>query len=245
MRLYNSILLRCPNYFFIPLRGRKYYINWRSHDQLTDYQNLTRGWPSVYEQWHSELKDSILPSEFQALDINRLPRHLRSRSKCKVEPFLPIEVEGTPLDYKRRLYALYGSSSLVDPSELFPTSRDIKYERLKESQFERPVMEVINEKKDEKEAFKLKVAQTMKNIQREMEKMPKLIEKLNSHQAALRENKILRESKNKELLEEARDRFGYRVDIRDEKFLKLKQEKFQEEIEDKKRIKRGKKSAQR
>lgn len=112
----------------VPWRSKKYYLGWRDPFSLNDYDNLSKGYPSVTEQWEAEWSSTnIVPRELKAFDINRLPHHLVARNK-RVP--LPIKYDHERRHcYQRLLFGIYGLSSGVNPCELFDSYEDLEREK--------------------------------------------------------------------------------------------------------------------
>lgn len=115
---------------FFPLysnqrRGKKYHPVWWDPFSLNDYDNLSKGHPSVQEQWDAEWASSeIVPRELKAFDISRLPQNLNARNKRIPVP-IKYDYEKT-LAYQRRLFGIYGLASGVNPCELFDSYEELQ-----------------------------------------------------------------------------------------------------------------------
>ncbi|KAG5448181.1 hypothetical protein CSKR_105689 [Clonorchis sinensis] len=193
-----------PSVQILPCRFKKYYPSWKTPFILDDFQTFTQSSPSSYEEWNREWKKSNLPKALQSFDISRLPSHLKKRLRPTKDFFIESSPVESTLDYKRRLFA--------------------KFESALEKATERPIEEVLEEAKRAKVAFDELVNERIKNIKSNMKKMPELIEKHELQKSKQHSISELEEQKRKAVLEEARDRFGYYLDPRDPKFIKLKQE---------------------
>lgn len=109
-------------------RGKKYYPIWWKPFNLNDYDNLSKGYPSVQEQWDAEWSSTeIVPHELKALDINRLPHHLSARHKRNPVP-IKHSHEKT-MTYQRRMFGIYGLKSGVDPCKLFDSCEELEREK--------------------------------------------------------------------------------------------------------------------
>ncbi|KER27155.1 hypothetical protein T265_05766 [Opisthorchis viverrini] len=189
-----------------------------------DFQTFTQSSPSSYEEWNREWKRSDLPRALQSFDISRLPSHLKKRLRPTKDFFVESSPVESTLDYKRRLFGEYGFISGVDPSILFVDPEVASFESSLGQATERPIEEVLEEAKQAKAAFDELVNERIKNVKSNMKKMPELIEKHEFQKSKQHSISEVEEQKRRAILEEARDRFGYYLDPRDPKFIKLKQE---------------------
>ncbi|CAL8106635.1 unnamed protein product [Calicophoron daubneyi] len=214
-------------------RFKKYYRSWRVPYSLDDAQTLSRSEPNPYERWNEEWKESNIPKELQPFDITFLPGYLKARSRPSTSFFAVRSLSETTLDYRRKLFGRYGLASGVDPSSLLFDSRSVEFEKLIESQNEKPVDEVLNQRKTEKAAERQKTEELMRTIQKNMQKMPEYIEKHLTQKLKQSRQNELQAAKQKRIMEEARDRFGYYLSPHDPKFKKLR-----EEIEEREKLER-------
>ncbi|THD20808.1 Growth arrest and DNA damage-inducible proteins-interacting protein 1 [Fasciola hepatica] len=222
---------------FCPTRTKKYYPAWYIPYCLDDYQNVTRSKPNPYEMWDREWKAAGLKTrELQPFDISLLPQHLKLRLKPTREFFQPKYRAELSLDYKRRLFGVYGLASGVDPATLFVEPRTDSFDQAVEQATTRPIPEVLEERRRaEREASEAE-EKLMKNIKTSLAKMPELLTKYEAQQQKQAEQTEIRELKKKAILEEARDRFGYYVGPQDPKFKKLR-----EEVEEREKLMRKEK----
>ncbi|KAA0185662.1 Growth arrest and DNA damage-inducible proteins-interacting protein 1 [Fasciolopsis buskii] len=211
--------------YICPTRAKKYYPGWRVPYSLDDFQNVTRSKPNPYEAWDNEWKAAGLRSrELQPFDISLLPQNLKWRLKPTKEFFQPKFRSELTLDYRRRLFGVYGLASGVDPATLFLEPRTDKFDQAVEEATTRPISEVLEERqRREKEAAEAE-EKLMKNIKASLAKMPELLTKFEAQKQKQAELAEAKELKKKEILEEARDRFGYYVSPQDPKFKKLREE---------------------
>ncbi|OON23639.1 hypothetical protein X801_00454 [Opisthorchis viverrini] len=216
--------LCAPSVQFLPCRFKKYYPSWKTPFILDDFQTFTQSSPSSYEEWNREWKRSDLPRALQSFDISRLPSHLKKRLRPTKDFFVESSPVESTLDYKRRLFGEYGFISGVDPSILFVDPEVASFESSLGQATERPIEEVLEEAKQAKAAFDELVNERIKNVKSNMKKMPELIEKHEFQKSKQHSISEVEEQKRRAILEEARDRFGYYLDPRDPKFIKLKQE---------------------
>ncbi|VDK39494.1 unnamed protein product [Taenia asiatica] len=243
---------------FVPSRSKKYYPGWRDPFSLTDYDNLSKGNPSVTDQWETEWSSAkVVLYELKAFDINRLPHHLVARDR-RIP--LPVKYDHERrLAYQRRLFGVYGLSSGVNPCELLDSYEYLARENVIKRRLE-PDIEEFKRGEAEKNVAKAKVEEerygqsgsvsfsrlflsylkgfhdelvpsspdllTVHNLQR----LPEIMGRYRANQVKKAQAAQAQEEKRRKLLEEAcaRDRFGYYVDHRDPKFLKLVEEKHDE-----------------
>ncbi|VDM32619.1 unnamed protein product [Hydatigera taeniaeformis] len=218
----------------IPSRSKKYYPGWRDPFSLTDYDNLSKGYPSVTDQWESEWSSTkVVPHELKAFDINRLPHHLVARNR-RVP--LPVKYDHERrLAYQRRLFGVCGLSSGVNPCTLFDSCEFLAKENELRKRLE-PDIEEFKRMEAEEKAMKAKVEEEkIRKITENLERLPEIMEKYRANQEKKAQEIRSQEGKRRQLLEEAcffsivaRDRFGYYVDRRDPKFLKMVEEKQEE-----------------
>jgi len=76
------------------------------------------------------------------------------------------------------------------------------------------------------------------NVQKQMSRMPQFIKEFHAKKEKAAEQEQLQKAKHLELLEEARDYFGYSIDPRDPRFEEMKLKKEEEEIKEKKKKKK-------
>ncbi|TKS92434.1 Growth arrest and DNA damage-inducible proteins-interacting protein 1 [Collichthys lucidus] len=160
------------------------------------------------------------------------------------EPYLPDkDSEKTPqwqktARYDRKLFGRYGSASGVDPASLWPSHEELDKIIAEETEWN-PPLEVMLKNIEAKEKLESeKRLAREKLIAANMAKMPKMVadwrrEKRETKQK-LKEEKARREK----LLAEARERFGFAVDPRSNKFLEMVAEIEKEEKKKKKLMKR-------
>ncbi|KAL5106650.1 Growth arrest and DNA damage-inducible proteins-interacting protein 1 [Taenia crassiceps] len=219
---YQKLLFR-----FVPSRSKKYYPGWRDPFSLTDYDNLSKGYPSVTDQWDTEWSSTkIVPYELKAFDINRLPHHLVARDRRVT---LPIKYDHERrLAYQRRLFGIYGLSSGVDPCKLFDSSEYLVKENEIKKRLE-PDIEEFKRREAEENVVKMKAEEErIRKVTENLERLPEIMEKYRANQEKKAQAAQAQEEKRRKLMEEARDRFGYYIDHRDPKFLKLVEEKHEE-----------------
>ncbi|VDD75141.1 unnamed protein product [Mesocestoides corti] len=217
-----TFLLRTTN------RGKKYYPGWRNPFNLTDHDNLSKAAPSITEQWEADWASSkVVPPVLKAFDISRLPHHLVSRNKREPPP-VKYDHERHHA-YQRRLFGLYGLSSGVNPCELFDSKEDLEREKEIKKLLEPEIEEF---KRNQAEAIAMKAREEEQRVQKITANLQRLPEMLAKYRAT-QEKKALEaqtlEAKKRQLLEDARDRFGYYVDRHDPKFIRLVQEKEEAE----------------
>ncbi|KAL5966697.1 Growth arrest and DNA damage-inducible proteins-interacting protein 1 [Taenia solium] len=214
---------------FVPSRSKKYYPGWRDPFSLTDYDNLSKGYPSVTDQWETEWSSTkVVPCELKAFDINRLPHHLVARDR-RIPLTVKCEHERR-LAYQRRLFGIYGLSSGVNPSELLDSYEYLARENAIKKRLE-PDIEEFKRREAEANVAKAKVEEErIRKITENLKRLPEIMEKYRANQGKKVQAAQAQEENRRKLLEEAcaRDRFGYYVDHRDPKFLKLVEEKHEE-----------------
>ncbi|KAM3176108.1 hypothetical protein ACTXT7_007161 [Hymenolepis weldensis] len=220
-------------------RGKKFHPVWWDPFSLNDYDNLSKGHPSVQEQWDAEWASTeIVPHELKALDINRLPHNLDARHKRIPVP-IKYDYEKT-LPYQRRMFGIYGLKSGVNPCEIFDSyeklEREMELKRLLEPDIEEFKRTRAQEKAEEAEAN----AERIRKVKENLKRLPEVMEKYYASQAKKVESAKAMNEKKRQLLEDARDKFGYYVDHRDPKFLKMVEEKQEEEKLAKKATKKKK-----
>ncbi|CDI97931.1 growth arrest and DNA damage inducible [Echinococcus multilocularis] len=224
-----SVSSPCHKLLFlcVPSRSKKYYPGWRDPFSLTDYDNLSKGYPSVTDQWEAEWSSTkAVPCELKAFDVNRLPHHLIARNRRIPLP-VKYDHEQRPA-YQRRLFGIYGLSSSVNPCELFDSYEYLAREGEIKKRLEPDIGE-FKRRRIEANAAKAKVEEErIRKITENLERMPEILEKYRANQEKKAQAAQVQEEKRRQLLDEARDRFGYYVDHRDPKFLKLVEEKHEE-----------------
>lgn len=141
-------------FLFVPSRNKKYYPGWRDPFSLTDYDNLSKGYPSVTDQWETEWSSTrVVPYELRAFDTNRLPHHLVARDR-RIP--LPVKYDHERrLPYQRRLFGIYGISSGVNICELFDSHEYLARENEIKKRLE-PDIEEFKRRKAEENVAKAK-----------------------------------------------------------------------------------------
>ncbi|VDL98995.1 unnamed protein product [Schistocephalus solidus] len=226
----SSNMLRAPTLHFItplirvPVRTKKYFRSWRRPYSLNDYFNLSQAKPDVYQQWEAEWEAAAhLPRVLKAFDINRLPHSLVSRAKSHC---LPVEGGREQLPgYQRRLFGIYGLASGVDPGQLLDSCEFIAREREIKEHLEPDIDTFKAQAAKRRQEEAQKTEERMQRISANLERLPAMLEKYEAAQAKKAAAVEALQAKKKELLEQARDRFGYYVDTRDPKFIRLVEEK--------------------
>ncbi|KAM7534356.1 hypothetical protein Aperf_G00000114678 [Anoplocephala perfoliata] len=218
---------------FLPIfsnqrRGKKYHPVWWDPFSLNDYDNLSKGHPSVQEQWDAEWSSSeIVPRELKAFDINRLPQNLTARNKRIPLP-VKYDRERT-LAYQRRMFGIYGLASGVNPCELFDSYEELQREEEIKKRLE-PDIEEFKRARAERKAEEARAdAEKIRKVKENLDRLPDILERFRASQAKKLEAAKALDEKKRQLLEDARDRFGYYVDYRDPKFLKMVEEKEENE----------------
>ncbi|KAL3315317.1 hypothetical protein Ciccas_006049 [Cichlidogyrus casuarinus] len=208
---------------------------------MQDWWNSTQRKPDTTEMWSAQWKKAIesgIPSELQALDVERLPDHLKFRSSGRLYPIKSRKE--TSKDYKRRLFGMYGSASGVDPLEIMNDpeiqSLDSDLKAVTEGDLDTFRRNNKQEKEDRRQALQERIETLKKNLER----LPQDMEKYEAKQKKEREMQAQQLNHQKELLEKARDRFGYNVNPRDSKFLQFKEELAEEQKLAKKASKKAK-----
>nr|VZI31280.1 unnamed protein product [Spirometra erinaceieuropaei] len=208
----------------VPVRTKKYFRNWRRPYSLNDYFNLSQTKPDVYQQWEAEWKAAPhLPRVLKAFDINRLPHSLVSRAKSQC---LPVGTGRERLPgYQRRLFGIYGLASGVDPGQLLDSYECIAREREIKEHLEPDIATFKAEVARRRQEEARKTEERIRRISANLERLPAMLEKYEATQAKKAAATQALQAKKRELLEQARDRFGYYVDTRDPKFLRMVEEK--------------------
>ncbi len=130
-----------------------------------------------------------------------------------------IDDYSTSLNYKRKLYGLYGAASGVDPAICFTTKAEIddirEYEKVA---FDKSIMEIRQEalKKivEEKAQYRIREEELERKMKGVENWKQKIREKMT--QKATEMDKAKQERAR--ILEEVRRYFGYTIDFHDEKF---------------------------
>ncbi|VDO05833.1 unnamed protein product [Rodentolepis nana] len=225
--------------FSSQIRGKKFHPVWWDPHSLNDYDNLSKGHPSVQEQWDSEWASTeIVPRELKAFDINRLPNNLIARNKRIPVPVLH-DNEKT-LFYQRRLFGIYGLKSGVNPCEMFDSYEELEREEKLKKLIEPDVEEFKRTRAQEIEEEAKADSERIRKVKENLERLPEMMKKYQASQAKKFEAAKAMDEKRRQLLEDARDKFGYYVDHRDQKFLKMVEEKQEEEKLAKKATKKKK-----
>ncbi|XP_072549866.1 large ribosomal subunit protein mL64 [Salminus brasiliensis] len=167
------------------------------------------------------------------------------------DPYIPDKSsEKTPAwqkteKYDRKVFAKYGRASGLDPAMLWPSPAQLK-ELIAEEKEWQPPLEVLLEriavKEKEKAAKRLAREQL---IATNMAKMPKMIADWKRDKQEAKKKLKEDKAKKEQLLAEARERFGYALHHRSEKFKEIVAELEKEEKKKKKLLKRKQKEEER
>lgn len=141
--------------------------------------------------------------------------------------------------YKRRLYGRYGSISAVNPGLMWPTKSDL--EEIKEYEsvaYPHTIQELIEKANAAKKLREETVRQREEEISKKMESLEKWKEELKARVKQKETAMLAAKAKKDRLMEEVRRHFGFKVDIRDERFKEMLAKKEKEEKKLEKEAKR-------
>nr|XP_046271388.1 growth arrest and DNA damage-inducible proteins-interacting protein 1 [Scatophagus argus] len=182
----------------------------------------------------------------QTASYNPKPLKLNLR-----DPYIPDKNSDKTPDWQKtarhdkKLFGRYGSASGIDPASLWPSHEHLDKIIVEENEWHPPLEVMLkNIEAREKEETEKRLAKE-KLIAANMAKMPKMIADWRREK---REAKLkLKEEKERKtrLLEEAKQRFGSKVDPRSPKFLEMVAEIEKEERKNKKLLRRKLKEEER
>ncbi|CAD5123536.1 DgyrCDS11875 [Dimorphilus gyrociliatus] len=193
------------------------------------------------QAWPIHEEKPEVDEETARRNISGLRKKFRDRLPHVMEPSSPeFELHFTK-QHKMRMFGKYGSKSGIHPGIHWPSKEELK-ELIEEEQIWEPSlaerMNTVLAEENEIRSTKLKKEE---EIAKNLKNMPKYIAQFEKKLEKVEEEEDLRRDKQKQLVEEAYDYFGYKVDSRDPRFIKMIEEKEEEE----KRISKIKKKEQR
>ncbi|XP_065314755.1 uncharacterized protein LOC135923756 isoform X2 [Gordionus sp. m RMFG-2023] len=122
-------------------------------------------------------------------------------------------------NYNCSLYANFGQISNVNPSICWPTSKEVVQKIEVEKEWEKPLSKLLNELYNEKQEMKEKNKIRLEKITLNMAKMDKMIKDFKDKNKTDLETQLTsKKKKDNELLEDAREYFGYRISASDPKY---------------------------
>lgn len=142
----------------------------------------------------------------------------------------PVHRYHNTVKYKRRMYGRYGESSNVNPSLAWPTSEDLEdiqeYERvaypLTIQEMQKNALQRLESEHQEIQVRQQKIDENMKKLNGWLKEVKeKASKKIQEAQQA--------KEKREKLVEEVKKHFGYKIDIRDERFKEMLVKREKEE----------------
>jgi len=179
-------------------------------------------------------------------NISRMEKRYRDRMLHVMEP-------PEPLDYiaelhqsqaqRRKLYAKYGRKSSVDPGVMWPSEKELAESIEFEQDWEPSLQKMWRKLEDDRAQLAKERREKNELVERQMAKMPSIVDQYRTRLSKTDEAERKQREKKQELLEQARDFFGYYLDPKDPRFEQMALEKEEEEKRLKKKKKREEKQA--
>jgi len=172
-------------------------------------------------------------------DISRLRPQLKSSMEHYRDGTRRNNRRNMPRNMLKRHLAWYGEESGVDPKICWPTSKELQEIQEYEAEFE-PSLQELFARRDakHKEDQELRMERE-EHVSQQMEKMPEIIAAYKNTIAKRRDEEKRVDDKRKVLLEEARDYFGFTIDVRDPRFIQMKEDRDEAEISRRKEKKKA------
>ena len=141
--------------------------------------------------------------------------------------------------YKRMMYGRYGEKSGVNPRICFPTEKETiernEYERVA---YPKALKEMIDLDKKDKQEQLLKIQLREEDITKKLTKLEQWKTDLNKKVAKKEADAKSAKDRKDRIVEEVRRHFGFKVDVRDERFKELLEQKEKEDRKQQKEAKR-------
>jgi len=180
----------------------------------------------------------------QLCDISRLPRQLRAKMSHRAELLPPIDKNAATIEKQRMLYASLGQKSGLPPGIMWPSRSQLKFAVEDEKTYFATLQEMIQVVKNQEEEEKLENKKRQDEITLAMKDMPSLVAEFEGKMKAKQEAEREAMAKKAEMLEEARDFFGYAIEENDDRIVKFLEEKDAKEKERERAEKRALKQAE-
>jgi len=179
-------------------------------------------------------------------DVSRMEKRYRDRMLHVMEPPEPpnyIAELFQSQGQRRKLYAKYGRKLGVDPGVMWPSEKELNEKIEFEKDWEPSLQQ--RWKKLEEDRAQLAKERREKNelVEKQMAKMPSIINQYRARLAKADEAERKQQEKKQQLMEQAREFFGYALDPKDPRFEQMQLEKEEEEKKLKKKKKREEKQA--
>ncbi|KAJ8040696.1 Growth arrest and DNA damage-inducible proteins-interacting protein 1 [Holothuria leucospilota] len=139
---------------------------------------------------------------------------------------------------KSKQYALKGKASGIDPSIMWPTKRELEVLKEEERYYCTTLEEMQAELYLEKKRKELEELREQKHIEKCMARLPKLEAEHQKKEEEKRKKEEESKKKKAELLEMAREKLGYAIDPRSQRFKEMVEEMEKEERKKKKALKK-------
>ncbi|ELU18930.1 hypothetical protein CAPTEDRAFT_226802 [Capitella teleta] len=164
-------------------------------------------------------------------NVSGLKPHLRARMKHVNEipdPTVAHNVAQLRPRYRAKLYAKHGAASGVDPGVMWPSKEELAEIKDIEAEFKPTLQELwanVAEKRESEKAARLAKEAT---VARSMAAMPKYIQEHKARLLKTEAEEAAALAKQKELMEEARDYYGYEIARNDPRFVLMVEMKEEE-----------------
>jgi len=173
-------------------------------------------------------------------DISRLPRQLKAKLAHREELLPPIDKNAATIEKQRMLYARLGQKSGLPPGIMWPSKSQLKFTVEDDKTYFATLQEMIQVVKNE-EAEKIENNRIkQEEITRKMKEMPSLIDEFKNKLKVREEAEKEAMRQQADLLDEARDYFGYAIEENDDRIVKFLEQK---ENAEKEKVKAEKKAA--
>jgi len=164
-------------------------------------------------------------------DIARLPRQLKAKLAHREELLPPIDKNAATIEKQRMLYARLGQKSGLPPGIMWPSKSELKFTVEDEKTYFATLREMIKVVKDKEAAEIEENRQKQAEITVKMKDMPDLINQFMAKQKVREDAEKEAMQKKTELLEEAREFFGYAIQDNDDRIVKFLEQKENAEKE--------------
>lgn len=165
-------------------------------------------------------------TELQELcDVSRLPRQLKAKLAHRDELMPPIDKNAASIEKQRLLYARLGEKSGLPPGIMWPSKSQVKFAVEDEKTYFATIQEMIRVVKDKEAQEKEERQKEQEEITRAMKDMPSLMAEFEGKLKKKREAEQEAMKKNSEMLQEARDFFGYAIQENDDRIVKFLEQK--------------------
>ncbi|XP_023180094.1 growth arrest and DNA damage-inducible proteins-interacting protein 1 [Drosophila hydei] len=198
-------------------------------------------------RYFSSVAKPELPASFVKDDVEYVPERdksgLRQQHKNVLHETLPYNEAHSWIHltekYQRNMYGRYGSKSNVNPQICFGTLAERTKAQQRESITQPETLpELLEKLRIRKAAKQAAINEREESIQKKLEKLDQWKAELNAKVEKRKADAAAAIQRKERLIEEVRRHFGFKVDVRDERFKEMLEQKEKEDKRKQKEAKR-------